>query len=295
MKKTKVVLFVMAIVITVGGLLGYGIYSNFNYEILNPFLILLLSFVKFFEQFIATPNFTFPSIVYVIALGIAPILSLIFAISQLRRKRFIGFLLGFLSPLLFVYALVGLFIPYYPNILTNDVTTTGTFLDVYLGYISNNIPRAIIFGSAFGLIILGTFIIMISLLFSKNKGPKAAGKSIKAMKASQPLPAPSSSIQQQVLPTSTSSPTPQTSTFVPPVLPVQDQSLSELIKLVLQEEVVRLRSPFAGATPQVDSAYIHRIVREELSQFQMHFMSRAEAQLLVAQEVAALKAQLGIK
>ena len=298
MKKFRILFIVMTIIISAVAILAYGIYSSFNFQaIIDPFIKLFLSFIKFVELFIATPDFTFPNILYLSAIVIALVLAIIFAISQLRRKDFLGFLLGLLSPIFFVYALVGLFIPYYPNILSSgDLSGARPYFEIFLEDINDNLVRAIIFGFVFGLTILFTFIIIFTFLFGRKYYKKATGSTPKPIKVSQPLST-TSTTPTQSLPTVT--PTIQTSqqpsAFVPPVLPAQDQSLSELIKLVLQEEVSRSRSPFGPPTPQVDASYIHRIVREELAQFQMHFMSRAEAQLLVAQEIAALKAQLGIK
>jgi hypothetical protein len=301
MKKFRVLFIVMTIIISAVAVLGYGIYSNFNYQaIIDPFIKLFLSFVKFVELFIATPDFSFPNILYLAAIVIGPILSIIFAISQLRRKDFLGFIIGLLAPLFFVYALVGLFIPYYPNILpSGELSGARPYLEIFLEDINNNLVRAIIFGFVFGLTILVTFIIIITFLFGRKFYKKTTGSTPKNTKIvqstatttvtpAQPVPTVTPTVQAQL---QSSAP----SAFVPPVLPAQDQSLSELIKLVLQEEVSRSRSPFGTPTPQVDASYIHRIVREELAQFQMHFMSRAEAQLLVAQEIAALKAQLGMK
>jgi hypothetical protein len=51
-------------------------------------------------------------------------------------------------------------------------------------------------------------------------------------------------------------------------------------------------NPYASS---IDLNLVRRIVIEELAKFQGQYISRAEAQALIAQEIAMIKAQLRIK
>jgi hypothetical protein len=84
----------------------------------------------------------------------------------------------------------------------------------------------------------------------------------------------------------------------------QDTSLTELVKLVLAEEIQAMKDP--SISPHYnqnsnqygypfDPNLMRRIVSEELARSQNLYITRTEAQTLLAQEVSDLKAKLKIK
>lgn len=83
-----------------------------------------------------------------------------------------------------------------------------------------------------------------------------------------------------------------------PALPTND-ALSDLVKAVMQEELNLMKSsqqnspnqtnPYTSGT---DVQMIRQIVAEEIAKFQNQFMSRAEAQSLIAKEISLIKSQL---
>lgn len=86
-------------------------------------------------------------------------------------------------------------------------------------------------------------------------------------------------------------------------------SLSELVKVVMQEELNLMRNtqqiyPNQGlnqsnqANPyasNIDVQLVRRIVAEEVTKYQGQFMSRPEVQTLIAQEILTIKSKLKIK
>lgn len=296
MKKFRTTFIILVGILALLAVIGYGVINSFNYEpITGPFVKLLLSFVEFVTVFIAAPSFAFPEILYLVAIVVGPLLALLFFVSRLIKKDIFGALLGLISPLLFVYALIGLFIPYYPNIPTNLDNATPYF-EIFLGDLTTNLTRAIIFGTVFGLTILTTFVIIVSFIFRKPS--KKVVRSVPSQPQVTATVAQPASITQTTIPVA---PTPAVTS--------SDQSINELVKLVLAEELNAMRSGYVQPQPQSYAPYpasnfqnyqpdlnlIRRIVVEELAKFQGHFISRPEAQTLIAQEIAMIKAQLKIK
>jgi hypothetical protein len=285
MKKFRTLFLVLVAVVIVGAVVGYGFITNWDFDsILNPFIKLFLSFVEFVTGYIANPVFTFPDVLYLASIVIAPLLALFFFISQSIRKDFVAALLGLASPLLLVYALIGLFIPYYPNIPDN-LDNARPYFNIFLDDIQSDLQRAIIFGFVFGITILVTFVLILTLLFNKNYRGKRVIQTtrkviVKKVESTQPLhvaPSLQATIPSQPLPPSSVG---------------ADLQLTELVKLVLAEELSGTRQPTYNSYPSaMDANLVRRIVAEELAKFQSHFITRAEAQTLVAQELATFKAQ----
>ena len=96
---------------------------------------------------------------------------------------------------------------------------------------------------------------------------------------------------------------------VTPNAPSSNDSLSELVKVVMQEELNLMRNtqqiypnqalnqpsqvnPYAS---NIDVQLVRRIVAEEVAKYQGQFVSRSEVQNLIAQEILMIKSQLKIK
>jgi hypothetical protein len=108
--------------------------------------------------------------------------------------------------------------------------------------------------------------------------------------------------------TPTVQPTLQPATVTPNAASSSD-TLSELVKVVMQEEINLMRNtqqmypnqalnqpsqvnPYAS---NIDVQMIHRIVAEELAKYQGQFISRPEVQTLITQEISMIKSQLKLK
>lgn len=167
------------------------------------------------------------------------------------------------------------------------------FATYILALVSSDLTQALLQGALVIIPVLFFGIVTLQGLFSKRIKGQRATKKPKAMvvkktskPTTQPLINPAPSFAEP-LPTNTVS--------VPPL--GSDLQLTELVKLVLAEELAGSRSPAFNpyASTATDLNLVRRIVAEELAKFQTHFITRAEAQTLVAQELAALKAQLKVK
>lgn len=300
MKKFRVFFLIMTVIVIFGAVVAYGLFSGNGFDftpILGPFIKLFLSFIQFVIEYIAAPSFVFPDILYLVGIIGGPLLALILFFVGLKRKDFFAAVLGFLSPILFVYALVGLFIPYYPNIPENLDNATP-YLEIFLNDINTNIIRASIFGFVFGITIIVTFILMITFITANFRASRKQKKiTVVPSTAQTPLHATSSAAgPQPSIPVSPIAGAPST----------QDTQLADLIKLVMAEELNAMRGGYpAPGNPGfamngsqgygLDVNLVRRIVVEELAKFQGHYISRPEAQMLIAQEIAMIKAQLKIK
>jgi hypothetical protein len=98
----------------------------------------------------------------------------------------------------------------------------------------------------------------------------------------------------------------QPATVTPNANPTpSNDTLSELVKAMMQEELNLMRNTQQGNpnqpnqtnpyTNNIDVQMIRRLVTEEVAKFQSQFMSRAEAQSLINQEILNIKSQLKLK
>ena len=273
----------------------YGFMNNFNYTALTTIIISLWDgFLAYVLEFAATLSFNLNGgsavVDYIILGGLG--LSLVLALVVLVR----GFIVR--RPLLGVLAalsIVDFFSVGVSAIILNNDFTGGRFVTYLLDLFGTDSINTLFFAATFALTLLA--LLMIFLLGMTSKPKAKVAKKVVTLPLSpsinQPLP---------VQPTlQTTSPSPTVSQ------PSTGDNLSELVKVVMQEELNMMRntqqiypSPNMGVAvnpyaSSIDLNLVRRIVMEELAKFQGQYISRAEAQALIAQEIATIKAQLRIK
>jgi hypothetical protein len=276
----------------------YGVLNNFNYDSLIVALLALPNvFIAFAQAWLA--NISFSGLTNLLALGGLGVGLLLGLFTLIRgfivRRPLIG-LISFI-------AAIALFVLGVSLVLPNAFATPGLrYFNYLLDGLSTNLMGTLFIASLLLLIYLFLFLLMIFGFTSKpkTKKPKAT-KKVTNVGATPLAPTqaaavqPSTLIQPTPLSTSTSGNT-------------QDASLNELVKLVMAEELQAMRGGYAQTPNQgypmnmmptsgygIDVNVIRRVVVEELAKFQGHFISRPEAQTLIAQEIAMIKAQLKIK
>lgn len=280
--------------LTILAIIGFGgaayYIEGFQYEnILKLFVDLAQFPIDFVVSTLDTQDFTSPD---VLAIGggvlVLFLVSLFVFIKQLTQKRLLGAIFGFVFINLLSYSAVALTLPVYPSPL-------GANPSPYLYYVGELVSQSPLDLEALVLYVglptaLVDFLLLTSLhsIFAKPRSKKVKVVKVKPIKVVdkkvkvQPLKTTQEAVQ--VKPTATVQP-----------LPTQDANLSELVRLVMAEEIQNMKQSGQGYSGQADAALIRRIVAEELSRFQVHFISRAEVQTILAQEIALLKLSLNIK
>jgi hypothetical protein len=293
MKKLGNILLLLLTFTLVGVLVGYGIGNEFNYSTLLDLLVtdtnsfLLGTFnhlLTFFNPLTLSTRFY----VYAGLAVIGLLLGLFILIRLLKQGRVFKAFVGLLSPL--IVAAFGIaFLS--PNFYGTSEPFYAYLLTQFLG--SQFINLAFL-GSLTIIPVLFFGIATLQGLFSKRP-PRSKVIVKKVNKVVKVKDQPKLSVQPLAAPVATSSiPLPETVQSAP--VNQADLQLTELVKLVLSEELNTARQPSYGSYgPSVDVNTVRRIVTEELAKFQTHFITRAEAQTMVAQELAALKQQLKVK
>ncbi len=275
----------------------YGIMNNFNYGALTTILISLWDgFLAYVLEFATTLDFNLNGgnaiVDYIIlgGLGLSLLLALIVIIRGFIVRRP---LLGLIA----AFSIIDFFsISVSFGILNEAFSSNGNRFVLYLLDLFSTDPiNTLFYGATFGFALLA--LLMIYLLGMTSKAKAKVAKKVSSVKLTptinQPLP---------VQPTLQTAPvTPSTNQ------PATGDNLSELVKVVMQEELNMMRNtqqiypvpnmgvaanPYASS---IDLNLVRRIVIEELAKFQGQYISRAEAQALIAQEIAMIKAQLRIK
>jgi hypothetical protein len=213
---------------------------------------------------------------------------------------FVAFIRGFivrrpLSGLMAFLAINAFFAIGVSLIIVNPDLPNGRFIYLLINGLSSDFIYTLFLGGMLGFILLS--LLMIFLLGITSKAKAKVVKKVSSAKLTptinQPLPV---------------QPTLQTAPVIPSInQPATGDNLSELVKVVMQEELNMMRNtqqiypvpnmgvaanPYASS---IDLNLVRRIVIEELAKFQGQYISRAEAQALIAQEIAMIKAQLRIK
>ena len=300
MKKLYLTLLVISLLAFVG-LTGFALLkSEFEFvQVLQPFLSLFNAPIQFALPVIEARDFTD---VEVLGLGgliaIAFIGGLVSLILKISKRRLMAGLTSLVLTVLSAYLIVAMIVPYF-SVLNDgvgigryafyigDIISSGSFdADLFYTILDN--------GSLVPLLALDILLLLtLNALFSKGKTSKVVTK-VKVKKVPDSKKVVVADVGNKVLPTQ---PAPVGPVTPAPSTLTTDTTLSELVRLVMAEEVQALKnSPSYGSTnTQVDAALIRRIVAEELSRFQVHFISRAEVQTILAQEIALLKLSLNIK
>ena len=300
MKKLYLTLLIISLIAFVG-LTGFALLKlEFEFvQVLQPFLSLFNAPIQFILPVIEAGNFTD---IEVLALGalvaIAFVVGLVSLIFKISKRRLMAGLTSLVLTVLSAYLIVAMIVPYF-SVLNDgvgigryafyigDIISSGSFdVDLFYTILDN--------GSLVPLLALDILLLLtLNALFSKGKATKVVTK-VKVKKVPDSKKVVVADIGNKVLPPQ---PTPVAPVAPAPSTLTTDTTLSELVRLVMAEEVQALKnSPSYGSTnTQVDAALIRRIVAEELSRFQVHFISRAEVQTILAQEIALLKLSLNIK
>ncbi|MEY3610091.1 MAG: hypothetical protein RLZZ264_612 [Bacillota bacterium] len=290
----KVLLLASILFITIMNVI-YGFMNDFNYTALTTIIISLWDgFLAYVIEFATTLNFNLNGgsavVDYVIlgALGLSLVLALVVTIRGfIVRRPLLGVLAGL--------SIIDFFSIGVSSIILNNDFTGGRFVNYLIDLFESDSINTLFYAATFALTLLALLTIFLLGMTSKAKA-KVAKKVVTlpiSPSINQPLP---------VQPTlQTTSPTATVSQ------PTTGDNLSELVKVVMQEELNMMRntqqiypSPNMGVAvnpyaSSIDLNVVRRIVMEELAKFQGQYISRAEAQALIVQEIATIKAQLRIK
>jgi len=290
----KVLLLASILFITIMNVI-YGFMNDFNYTALTTIIISLWDgFLAYVIEFATTLNFNLNGgsavVDYIIlgGLGLSLVLALVVIIRGfIVRRPLLGVLAGL--------SIVDFFSVGVSSVILNNDFTGGRFVNYLIDLFNTDSINTLFYAATFALTLLALLTIFLLGMTSKAKA-KVAKKVVTlpiSPSINQPLP---------VQPTlQTTSPTATVSQ------PTTGDNLSELVKVVMQEELNMMRntqqiypSPNMGVAvnpyaSSIDLNVVRRIVMEELAKFQGQYISRAEAQALIVQEIAVIKAQLRIK
>jgi hypothetical protein len=273
-------------VLLIGSILGlavlvgvFGINNNFNFEVLTaPVILLSTTFLDYVIAFSTSFDLTgTTNLVIVGGLAFGALIGLSALIRGLIvRKPFSG---------LFAFvAAINLFAIGVSLIMINPTLPRGRFIWVLVDGIDTDLINTLVIGGALGLVILALF-----LTYVLGSSPKRRVK-VRVV-TTMPL---SPTVQPSLQPAS-----------VTPNAATNTDTLSDLVKAVMQEELNLMRNTQQSNpnqpnqtnpyTNNIDVQMIRRLVTEEVAKFQSQFMSRAEAQSLIAQEILTIKSALKIK
>lgn len=261
----------------------FGFLNNFNFDALTePLILLPTMYLEFVRTFLT--SFDFSGTTTLLILGGTGLGVLVGLIAMIR-----GFMVRRpLSGILALVAATDLAALGVSLIIVNPDLPKGRFIWVLIDGFSSDLIETLFLAGALGLIFLALFLTFI-LGFTAKKRDKV-----------------------QVAPTIPLTPTLQPSlqpATVTPNAPSSSDTLSELVKVVMQEELNQMRNtqqiypnqgfnqpnqPNPYAT-NVDVQLVRRIVAEEIAKYQGQFISRPEVQTLIAQEILMIKSQLKIK
>jgi hypothetical protein len=284
MKRNILKVLLIASVILFAILVGtYGFLNDFNFDALvEPFILVSTMFLDYMGAFLTT--FDFAGTNALLILGFTTFGILIGLIAMIRgfvvRRPLLGLIALIASTELF--ALVASFM------IINPEFPKDVFFWVLVDGFSTDLIGSLFLSGAFLLIFLSLILtLMLGLTATRRVKLQTAPKI--------PL-------------TPTVQPTLQPATVTPNAASSSD-TLSELVKVVMQEEINLMRNtqqmypnqalnqpsqvnPYAS---NIDVQMIHRIVAEELAKYQGQFISRPEVQTLITQEISMIKSQLKLK
>ncbi len=299
MKRLILKVLLIASILSIAIMNGiYGVMNNFNYTALTNIIISLWDgFLAYVLEFAATLSFNLNGgsavVDYIIlgGLGLSLVLALVVLVRSLLVRRP---LLGVIAAL----SIVDFFSVGMSAIILNNDFTGGRFVTYLLDLFNTDMINTLFFAATFGFTLLALLMIFLIGLTAKAKvkiTKKTTTTSLKPT-VNQPLPV------QPTLQAASVVSNPTTA-----AQPSSNDNLSELVKVVMQEELNMMRNTqtiypqqpvgIAGNPyhASLDINLVRRIVIEELAKFQGQYISRAEAQTLIAQEIAMIKTQLRIK
>jgi hypothetical protein len=261
----------------------FGFLNDFNFApLVDPLILLPTMFLDYVRAFLT--SFNVSGTTNLLVLGGTAFGVFIGLIAMIR-----GFMVRRpLSGILALIASTDLFALGVSLIIINPDLPRGRFLWVIVDGFSTDLIGTLFLGGALGLIFLALFLTYVLGLTAKRR------------------------VKIQPAPTIPLSPTIQPSlqpATVTPNASSSNDTLSELVKVVMQEELNLMRNtqqiyPNQGVSQpsqsnpyasNIDVQLIRRIVAEEIAKHQGQSMSRPEVQTLIAQEISMIKSQLKIK
>jgi hypothetical protein len=287
MKRNILKVFLIASILLFAILVGtFGFLNDFNFDALvEPLILLPTMFLDYARAFLT--SFDFTGTTNLLILGGTAFGFFLGLIALIRgfivRRPFSGILALIASTDLFALGV--------SLIIVNPDLPRGRFIWVLVDGFSSDLIGTLFLGGALGLIYLVLFLTFLLGLTAKRR--------VKVQKV-QAAP--------KIALTPTVQPTLQPATVTPNAASSSD-SLSELVKVVMQEELNLMRNtqqiypnqglnqpsqvnPYAN---NIDVQLVRRIVAEEVAKNQGLFVSRSEVQNLIAQEILMIKSQLKIK
>jgi hypothetical protein len=261
----------------------FGFLNEFNFDPLTePLILLPTMYLDFIREFLT--SFDFGGTTNLLILGGTAFGVLVGLIAMIR-----GFAVRRpLSGILALVAATDLAALGVSLIIVNPDFPRERFIWVLVDGFSSDLIETLFLAGALGLIFLALFLTFVLGFTAKKR------------------------VKVQVAPTIPLTPTIQPSlqpATVTPNAPSSSDTLSELVKVVMQEELNQMRNtqqiypnqgfnqpnqPNPYAT-NVDVQLVRRIVAEEIAKYQGQFISRPEVQTLIAQEILMIKSQLKIK
>lgn len=268
--------------------LVYSFLNEWNVSTLTyRFVQLSEMYIAYMVTFISTPSFEgTTSLIILSGTAFAILIGFVAFIRGFIVRRPLSGLMAFLAINAFFAIGVSL-------IIVNPDLPNGRFIYLLINGFSSNFIYTLFLGGMLGFILLSLLMIFLLGITTKAKVAKKVSTVKLTPTINQPLPV------QPTLQTAPVAPTPNQ--------PATGDNLSELVKVVMQEELNMMRNtqqiypvPNMNVAPNpyassIDLNLVRRIVIEELAKFQGQYISRAEAQALIAQEIAMIKAQLRIK
>lgn len=274
--KVLLIVSILALAILVG---VFGINNNFNFDVLTaPVVLLATTFFDYAVAFSTSFDLTgTTNLVIVSGIALGTLIGLLALIRGFIVRRLFSGLLAFV-------AAIDLFAIGVSLIMINPTLPRGRYIWVLVDGIGTDLINTLVIIGALGLVILGLFLTFVLGLTAQSRVKVQGAPTI-------PL---SPTIQPSLQPAS-----------VTPNTGLNTDTLSDLVKVVMQEELNLMRNtqqiypnqpnptnPYAN---NIDVQMIRRIVTEEVAKFQSQFMSRAEAQSLITQEISLIKSALKIK
>ncbi len=284
MKRNILKVLLVASVILFAILVGtFGFLNDFNFDALvEPFILLSTMFLDYMGAFITTFDFAGTNALLILGLtGFGILIGLIAMIRGFVVRRPLSGLIALIASTEF-FALVASFM------IVNPDFPKDVFFWVLVDGFSTDLIGSLFLSGAFLLVFLALIFTLMLGLTSTSRVKLQTAPKIPLTPTLQSTPQPAA-----ISPNATSS----------------GDTLSELVKVVMQEEINLMRNtqqiypnpglnqpnqvnPYASS---IDVQMIHRIVAEELAKYQGQFISRPEVQTLITQEILMIKSQLKIK
>jgi hypothetical protein len=283
----KVLLISSVTFILILGLV-YTFLNEWNLSSLTyQFVLLAEMYIAYVVTFISAPSFEGTGNLIIlsgVAFGI--LIGLVAFIRGLIVRKPLSGLMALLAINAFFAIGVSL-------IIVNPDFSNGRFIYVLINGLSSNFIYYFFTVGILGFILLSLLMIFLLGITIKAKVAKKVSTIKLTPTINQPIPV------QPILQPAT----------VTPNAPSSSDTLSELVKVVMQEELNLMRNtqqiypnqglnqpsqvnPYAN---NMDVQLVRRIVAEEVAKNQGLFVSRSEVQNLIAQEILMIKSQLKIK